>query len=470
VGVKDKRMSLAEQFSDILPPQAMSSVANDLVFYGCDASKQFKGRAGLVLLPETEEQVRQIMLRCAERRISLVPSGGRTGYSGGATAMHGEVVVSMSRMNKILEVQPQQGTLRCQAGATTESIRLKAAEHGLFYPLDFASKGSSQIGGNIATNAGGIRVIRYGNTREWVLGLRVVTGAGELLALNGALIKNQTGYDLRHLFIGSEGTLGIVTEATLKLTSPPKDGELFIVGLTQPARVLELLERLRKAGLAVNVFEYFELNALRLVKEVTGLPAPFAKEYPAYALIELELVGEQDKTQAAELFGSQLEAGLVGDIVQAQSVKQRQGIMGLRERISESINARHVPHKNDISLPIGNIPHFLAAFEREYLAKHPRLQAIVFGHIGDGNLHINLLKPAEISEADFFKQCQGLDTELFALVQRLDGSISAEHGVGLLKRDYLGFSRSAAEIELMRQIKRVFDPQSILNPGKILAP
>lgn len=460
-------MSLSNYFTHILPVDRITESAEDLAFYGADSSKQFVGRPAVILFPVTTVEVQAIVRCCIEKRIALVPSGGRTGYSGGATATMGEAIISMAKMNKIINVSVEDSTLSCEAGVTTEVVRQKANEHGLLYPVDFASKGSSHIGGNIATNAGGIRVIRYGNTRDWVLGLTVVSGGGEILHLNGSLHKNQTGYDLRHLFIGSEGTLGIITEATLKLTLPPKAAELFVAGLEQPARLLEVLSCLRKAGFTINVFEYFEANALSLVCDVCSLPKPFPKEYPAYALIEIEVSGAAEIERLNETLAETIESGVCGDMVQAQSSKQREQLMALRERISESINKRHVPHKNDISVPVAKIPAFLEDFRAEYLTKNAGLEAIVFGHIGDGNLHINILKPAQKSKEDFFDDCVQLDNDLFALVAQFSGSISAEHGVGLLKRDFLHYSRSQEEIGLMQQIKHAFDPHGILNPGKV---
>lgn len=454
-------------FTQHLPADAVLKQAADLQYYGKDSSRQFKAAPSLVLLPRQVSEIKQIITLCNQHRIPLVPSGGRTGYSGGATAERGEVVLSLERLNKIKKVEVSDRTMVCEAGVTTEAIRNKAVEHGLFYPVDFASKGSSHIGGNVATNAGGIRVIRYGNTKDWVLGLKVITGAGEELNLNGALYKNATGYDLRSLFIGSEGTLGIVTEVTLKLTSPPKDFATALCGISGTKTCLDVLVALRSAGFTVNVIEYFERNALELVTSVAGLSDPFQSKHPAYLLIEVETETQERREAFHELMAGMVESKGVADVVVAENQKQQQNLMGLRERISESIGKRYIPHKNDIAVPVSALPEFLEAFRACLKSKFPGLEVIVFGHVGDGNLHLNILKPDSLDEASFFKQCDEVDAQTFEVVKKFAGSVSAEHGVGLLKKPFLHYSRSAQEIALMKSVKRTFDPNGILNPGKI---
>lgn len=454
-------------FLTCLRPDSILDQANDLAFYGKDSCKQYQANPSLILLPENEQQVQQIIQKSLQHNIALVPSGGRTGYSGAATATQGEVVISLSKLNKILEIKVDELTLRCQSGATTESVRSAAANHNLQYPVDFASRGSSHIGGNIATNAGGIRVIRYGNTRDWVLGLRVVTGTAEILELNGALYKNQSGYDLKSLIIGSEGTLGIITEATLKLTTLPKESTLALLAIDSTEVALSVLAHLRAKAFTVNVFEYFERNALELVINATGAKDPFDQQSAAYALVEVEKQSQLTTDPLGEVLAELIESGTVRNVVIADNSKQAQSLMALRERISESIAKFYMPHKNDISVPVSAIPKFLMAY-RECLAAWPiKYEVIVFGHIGDGNLHLNVLKPETSTPQEFFVDCDALDLKTFEIVAQFKGSISAEHGVGLLKRQFLNFSRSATEIEMMRQIKKIFDPQGILNPGKI---
>lgn len=458
--------NLSAVFSDILSPGQILTTPQDLEFYGKDVCKQFSAHPSIVLTPSTQQQVADILKLCSQQKLAVVPSGGRTGYSAGATATQGEIILSLSKMTRVLEVNAIDQTITVEAGVTTETVRQKAAEHGLYYGVDFTSKGSSHIGGNIATNAGGIRVIRYGNTRDWVLGLVVALPSGELMRCNGKLFKNQTGYDFKSLFIGSEGTLGVIVEATLKLCRPPHESRLCMCGASDPSVALEVLTSLRKQ-FTVNVFEYFERGGLELVTAHTTLVDPFQESHPCYLLIEIEAPSEQERVQFEQILGSFLESGVITDAVFSESSKHSQDLMGLRELIGEVANKHHVPHKNDISVPVPEIPAFLHDLRSLLSQKYPQYRSIIFGHVGDGNLHVNVLKPAEMSSAEFFTACEKIDQDLFSLVATLQGSISAEHGVGLLKKPFLRLSRTHEEIELMRAVKRVFDPAGILNPGKI---
>ncbi len=458
---------LIEAFADLLPASHSSTSEHDLRFYGQDASKEFQGRAGLVLFPRSTDEVQRIVRRANERNIPLIPSGGRTGYSGGATATHGEVILSLERMRRIFSLDPIGRVLHCEAGLTTEAVAEAAHAAGLYYPVDFASRGSSQLGGNIATNAGGIRVVRYGSTREWILGLTVITGSGERLDLNGPLVKNQTGYDLRALFIGSEGTLGVVTEAYVRLTDPPPSTERALCAIDGADQAMALMQQIRSAGFTIHVIEYFERNGLELVlKAQKQLRDPFTTPTSAYLLLEVEAVAPADRFSNFLL--KEMEDGRVRDVVLAQNDKQRGELFALRERISESIRTLAVPHKNDISVPLCQIPRFLEDLRALHHAQFNGVELVVFGHIGDGNLHLNYLKPEGLEADTFFERCRKFDQEVFACIQRYQGSISAEHGVGLLKKPYLHFSRSAAELSLMRALRTVLDPRSILNPGKLI--
>lgn len=460
-------LNLIDLFSSILPSEAIKSSVEDLQFYGKDSCKEFTSNASLVLLPSTPTQVQQIISICNANKIKLVPSGGRTGYSGGATAANGEVVLSTDRLNKIYGVNRVDRTIHCQAGVTTEAVQTAAQTAGLYYPVDFASRGSSQIGGNIATNAGGIRVIRYGSTRDWVLGLTVVTGAGEVLTLNGPLFKNQTGYDLRSLFVGSEGTLGVITEAILKLTQPEGETVCFLAGFDGTTQVVQALGDLRNSGLQICLFEYFDHNCFTLVAEKRNRRSPFNKNYLAYAVVEIETDQRNSLDSIETTLSKLLDDNLIAEIIVASSLKQRKDLLAWREDISATINQFHIPHKNDISVPICSIPEFISKLQVELLNLYPQWSVLIFGHIGDGNLHVNAIKPDNLSQIEFRRLTHTADQQLFKTVQDLGGSISAEHGVGLLKRDYLGYSRSASEIEIMRKLKDLLDPNGILNPGKI---
>jgi glycolate oxidase subunit GlcD len=460
-------VSLLQFFSQTLPSERILHEEQSLQFYGRDWIKDFTANPSLVLLPETTQEVQEIVKLCYQHSIAIVPSGGRTGLSGGATATNGEVVICMERMRSIIEVNRTARTARCQAGVVLEQLQIAAANANLYFPIDFSSRGSAQLGGNIATNAGGIRVIKYGNIRDSVLGLTVVTGTGELLELNGALHKNNSGYDLKNLFIGSEGTLGIITEAIVKLASPPRDVARILCGVSDFDSILALLTYCRDTLPNLSAFEFMErLPYLEVIRH-RRLRDPLSQSYQAYVLVESEIQSGANYESLTNAFAEAYERGLIQDVVISESSAQAQELMNLRDYISETLSQHYTIHKNDISVPVQEIPSFLHELHASIREAYPSYRVAVFGHVGDGNLHVNVLKPEEISDADFWSECHAADSIVFKTVQRYRGSISAEHGVGLLKRDFLHFSRSAAEIEIMRGIKSVLDPKGIMNPGKI---
>jgi len=447
----------------LLSAPQISTQPSELEHYGRDWTRFVAPAPLAVVFPKTPAEVQQVILLANELAFSVVPSGGRTGLSGGAMACNGEVVLSLERMNKILEFNHIDRTLRCQAGVVTEDIQRAAQAHDLFYPVDFASAGSSQIGGNISTNAGGIRVIRYGLTRDWVAGLTVVTGAGEILELNHGLVKNATGYDLRHLFIGAEGTLGIVVEATLRLTRPPQRPQVLILGVTDSRSMMYVLEQFRQCDLLA--FEFFDAAALERVVAAHGLQRPFATSSHYYVLIEHDASSCSQETLMGYFEGC-CEAGWVEDGVISQSEAQAQTLWALRERISETITP-FTPYKNDISVRICDVPDFLEQTERCVKQNFPQFEVVWFGHIGDGNLHLNLLRPENMDIAEFKLACESVNDKIMHIIARFHGSVSAEHGIGLLKKRYLSKSRSDAELRLMRAVRASFDPNGVLNPGKL---
>ncbi|MCB9030274.1 MAG: FAD-binding oxidoreductase [Deltaproteobacteria bacterium] len=457
---------MIEHFKKLLGADSVLTESSELQFYGKDHSKEFTANPSCILLPKDEQQIKEILSYCNENKISIVPSGGRTGYSGAAYATDKEVVLSLEKLNKIIEVNKIDRTITCQAGVVTEKIQQAALENGFYYPVDLAPKGSSHIGGNIATNAGGVRVIRYGSTHSWILGLKVILADGTTLNLNGSLYKNQTGYDLRSLFIGSEGTLGIVVEATMKLTTPPKNPAVILFGCSSLQHIVELYAAFRETPFTISAFECFTDRCLKLVLKHTDLSNPFSETYPAYGLVEIESISEQEQI-VDDFFQKLLSDEIIRDAVVSQNSKQYKDFWAYRERISETLAAHEVPHKNDVAVPISAIPNFVASLDQLLAKEYSNFETIVFGHIGDGNLHVNTLKPGQMKIDDFLTLAKELDTELFQLVQSFQGSISAEHGIGLLKKAQLHYSRTNEEIELMRKIKKVFDPNGILNPGKI---
>lgn len=437
-----------------------------LDIYGRDWTKIHTPRPRAIAFPRTTEDVQAIVQFAREHQVALVPSGGRTGLSAGAVAANDELVVVMDYMNKVVSFNPIDRSVTVQAGMITEQLQRFAEEQGLYYPVDFASAGSSQIGGNIATNAGGIKVIRYGMTRDWVLGLKVVTGRGDVLDLNKGLIKNNTGYDLRHLFVGAEGTLGIITEATIRLTRPPKNLTVLVLGSPTMQAVMEVLKTFQ-SGLDLTAFEFFSDNALEKVTRHHGLQRPFETRTDYYALLEFEAETEALMDSAMQLFETCMESGWVEDGVISQSEMQAQTLWSLREFISETIS-HETPYKNDLSVVVSKVPDFLQEVDAFVAETYPGFEVVWFGHIGDGNLHLNILKPAQMDKDEFFDKCHHVSDKVFAITQAYGGSVSAEHGVGLVKKDFLHFSRSEAELEYMKAIKRSFDPDQIMNPGKML--
>ena len=433
--------------------------------YGCDWTRVYTPEPGAVVLPGSVEQVQELVRLASREQLAVVPSGGRTGLSAGAVARNGELVLALDRLNHIEDFNAVDRTVRCGAGVVTEQLQHYAAEQGLFYPVDFASSGSSQIGGNISTNAGGIKVIRHGMTRDWVAGLKLVTGSGELLDLNRGLIKNNAGYDLRQLVIGAEGTLGVVVEATMRLSRPPQNLAVLVLGVPDMAAIMSVLAAYQ-GQIELSAFEFFSELALQKVVQHQGLQRPFDTPAEYYALLEFEQPDDDAMEQAMNLFEHCVEQGWVLDGVVSQSVAQAASLWRLREDISETIS-RWTPYKNDISTLISLVPDFLAEVEAVVSANYPEFEIVWFGHIGDGNVHLNVLKPDDLPMEEFQQRCGEVSQWVFEIVQRYGGSISAEHGVGLLKKDYLHYSRSETEVAIMRQIKLAFDPAGIMNPGKV---
>lgn len=446
-----------------LPNLRLLTDPADLEHYGRDWTRRWTPAPLAIALPGDVDEVQAIVRWANERNVAVVPSGGRTGLSGGAVAANGELVLSLERMKNVLAFDAVDRTLTVQAGMTLHAVHEAAREHGLIYPVDFAARGSCSIGGNIATNAGGIRVIRYGNTREWIAGLTVVAGNGELLQLNRALIKNSSGYDLRQLLIGSEGTLGIVVEATLRLTDPPPPSQVMLLALPTMDALMEVFALFR-SRLTLQAFEFFTDAALRHVL-AHGVQRAIDGDHPYYVVTEFD-ADEAAQDAALMAFEYGLDHGWISDGVIAQSDAQAAALWRLREGITESL-APHRPYKNDISLRISALPTFLHEIQALLGREYPHFDVVWFGHIGDGNLHINVLRPDDVSGADFIAQCEHVTKLLADTLQRHGGSISAEHGIGLVKRAYLGSTRSEAEIALMRGVRQVFDPKGLLNPGKL---
>jgi len=438
----------------------------DLLEYGQDWTRFYKPDPSAVVFPRNAQQVRDLVELARKDHLGLVPSGGRTGMSGGACAIDKEIVVSFQKMNAVMEFDRDDATLTVEPGVVTANLQQRAWDEGLFYPVDFGSSGSSYIGGNIATNAGGIKVLRYGMTRNWVAGLKVVTGNGDLLELNGGLVKNNTGYDLRHLFVGSEGTLGFIVEATMKLTGQPLPASVVLLAVPNMSDCLKILQVFRK-GLTLNAFEFFSDNAMEKVLSVSEFSRPIDTESPYYVLLEFELSDKTALERAEASFAKCLKQGLLVDGIIASSEQQNKQLWQYRERITESITSR-TPYKNDIAVRPSQVPSFLRAIEQVTSRYFPEFEIVWFGHIGDGNLHLNILRPEDWDVSSFKTACDELNHHILNLVRTFKGSVSAEHGIGLLKKAYLPYTRSEREIDFLRNLKQVFDPDGVMNPGKLI--
>lgn len=434
----------------------------DLKHYGRDWSVYFDPKPSVVVFPESDKNVFDIISWARTHKFSIVPSGGRTGLSGAATASDGECVVSFERMNKILDFNPIERTVRVQAGVITEQVQKFANEKGFLFPIDFGAKGSSQIGGNVATNAGGVKVVRYGLFRDWVGSIVVYDGKGNRLELNKSLIKNATGYDLRHLIIGSEGTLGLVTEVELKLANKPENTKVLLLGMNGRENILNIFSYCRDNSV-LSACEYFSDLALEKVMTAHNKTQPLDTRHSDYLLLEIENTSDE---KVLLLFEELFNRGWVENGIISQSDAQASQLWSYRELISESLSP-FTPYKNDVSVRVSKVTDFLKQVNDSVKKTYPHFELVWFGHIGDGNLHINILKPNDMDKEKFISLCQESDKYLYQIIEDMGGAISAEHGVGLIKKKYLKHSRSLHEIEILKGIKKVFDPDGILNPGKV---
>ncbi|MCX6118470.1 MAG: FAD-binding oxidoreductase [Proteobacteria bacterium] len=456
----ESMVNIVGKDSVLLDPQ-------DLKSWGTDWTKVFEPEPLCIVQPKTTEAVSKILKYCNDNQLAVTPSGGRTGLCAGAVASQGEIVLSLHKMNKILDVDAVGMTITAEAGVTTEMLQNAAKDAGMFFPLDLAAKGSCQIGGNVATNAGGVKLIRYGGTREQVLGLEVVLANGEVLDMNVALRKNNSGYDLKHLFIGSEGTLGVVTKVVLRLVPKPKNLQLAIMAVGSFTDIPKILQTANASGVTITAFEFFTQVAHKIVlKHLPGARTPFQEISDYYVLLELEQAEGEGVME--NLLGKLFDDGIIADATIAANSTQFKEFWGLRENITESLSAHGQVRKNDISLAIDKLEGFVAALQQMLANENPKdMDLVLFGHIGDGNLHINYVSPKSRDSKDFHSVARAIEEKVFKLLAEFKGSISAEHGIGLTKKKDLHFTRTEREVAWMRQTKKMWDPVGILNPGKI---
>jgi D-lactate dehydrogenase (cytochrome) len=466
--------SLIAEITTLLGPAGVITDAADMAPYLAEERGLYHGRARLVARPADTAQVAAVVAWCAERKIGIVPQGGNTGLCGGAAPDESgeQILLSLSRLNRIRAIDPVNFTMAVEAGVVLQTIQTAAEDAGCLFPLSLAAEGSCQIGGNIATNAGGTGVLRYGNARDLVLGLEAVLPDGQVWDGMRLLRKDNTGYDLKHLFIGSEGTLGIITAAVLKLYPRPLDIQTAFCALTELDAVLALLSRARAAtGDQVTALELVPAIGLDLARRhMPGITDPFDQPYPWYVLIELSTsradAGLRDSLET--LLGEAVEAGEVMDAVIAGSIEQRRALWRIRESIPEAQKREGASIKHDVSVPTASVPAFIAAAGTAVAAAYPGVRIVPFGHVGDGNIHFNLQVPVDADGPAFLGEWERLNRVVHDIVASMNGSISAEHGIGQLKRGELARYKAPLELELMRRIKSAFDPAGLMNPGKIL--
>lgn len=438
----------------------------DVAMRGVDWLTGAPCQAAALLRPGTPEQLAEVMRLCGEARQPVVTHGGLTGLVHGTEAGPEEVVVSLERLTAIEAVDPGSGTITAQAGVPLERIQDAAADIGLAFPLDLGARGSCTVGGNIATNAGGNRVLRYGMMRQQVLGLEAVLADGQVISSMSPMLKNNAGYDLKQLFIGSEGTLGIVTRAVLRLQPAPPDSRTALVACPSFAALTGLLGHLGKAlGGGLVSFEAMWQNHFRLIAVESGRHTPpLAAEAPYYALVEsLDLDAELHEARFTRALETAFEAGWIEDAVISQSASQREALWAIREDIEGLVQALSPLQAFDVSLPVPCMESYIDGVEADLRARWPACRLAVFGHLGDGNLHLSVgVGDASTETRREVERC------VYAPLANLGGSISAEHGIGLEKRAWLGVSRSDQEIALMATLKQALDPHGLLNRGKVL--
>ena len=444
--------------------------AEDVAPFCTDWRGRYTGAASCIVLPGTADEVAAVVRTCAAAGVAMVPQGGNTGLCGGATPIGGEVVVALTRLNRIRAIDADNNSITVEAGCTLHVVQEAAHAADRLFPLSLAAEGSATIGGNLATNAGGVQVLRYGNARELTLGLEVVLADGRIWNGLRALRKDNTGYDLKHLFIGAEGTLGLITAATLKLFPQPREQATAWVAVPEPAAAVALLGRLRDAaGDNVTAFEIIGRPALDLVlKHIPGARDPLPGKPAWQVLVELSGARADLAATLESALADAVAGGLAADAVLAASEAQAAALWALRENISEAQKIEGISIKHDIAVPVSRIAEFIARADAALAATFPGVRIVCFGHIGDGNLHYNQSKADAESNAGFIARTVAVSRLVHDLVHQLGGSISAEHGLGQLKREEVLRYKSGTEMDLMRAVKQALDPRGLMNPGKVL--
>ncbi len=431
----------------------------------------YSGAARAIVRPGSTAEVSKVVALCARAGAVIVPQGGNTGLVGGQTPAGGEIVLSLKRMNRVREIDPLTDTMIVEAGVTLSEAQAVAEGVDRLFPLSLASEGACTIGGNLSTNAGGVAVLAYGNARDMATGLEVVLADGRVVNGLSKLRKDNTGYDLKDLFIGAEGTLGIVTAAALKLFPRPRSRETAFIGLSEPKQALALFRLAReRLGSVVVSFELLPRIALDFVlRHAPGARDPLSAPHPWYVLMEVASQATSGLGEVLEeLLGAAMEREIIDDATIAATGEQRAAFWALRENVSEVQKHEGGSIKHDVSIPIGVVPEFLAEASAAVTAHLPGARVVAFGHLGDGNIHFNVSQPVGADKAAYLAGWEEMNEVVHAIVARRHGSFSAEHGIGRLKRDLLARAKDPTALDVMRKIKAALDPQGLMNPGKVL--
>jgi D-lactate dehydrogenase (cytochrome) len=458
---------------EVVGPRGWIGDPADVAPYLVEERGLFHGACAGVVRPASTREVADVVALCAEAGVCVVPQGGNTGLVGGGVP-DGGVVLSTTRLNRIRAVDPVNRTITVEAGVILADVQRAAEEAGALFPLSLAAEGSCRIGGNLATNAGGITVVRYGNARDMVLGLEVVLPDGRIWDGLRGLRKDNTGYDLKQLFLGSEGTLGIITAAVLKLFPKPRVTETALAAVPSVQAALDLFNRTNEvAGDSLTAFEFMARTGIDFcLRHVPGVVDPFAETHPYYALIKLTSAREDMalKDTLERILADALEPGLVEDAVIAASEAQAEALWRIRESIPEGQKREGGSIKNDVSVPVSRVPEFIARASEAVEKALPGIRVVAFGHLGDGNIHFNLTQPAGADSEAYLARWERLHRIVCDIATGLGGSFSAEHGIGRLKRADMARYKSEVEVDLMRTLKRALDPNNIMNPGKVVSP
>lgn len=459
-------MNYREIFRSALPDERIADDPAQLTEYGKDRTKFYPPDPSVILFPKTTGETQAIVRIGYENKIPMVPSGGRTGYAAAAVASNKEVVISFEKMNQLISIDIETGCVETESGMILENLQQAVDTQGMLLPLDFAARGSCQIGGCISTNAGGLKVLKYGMTRNLVLGLEVIIKNGEILLLNSPLLKNNAGYDLNQLFIGAEGTLGLITKAVLKIVPKPRNLQLALLTVDDFGAIMPVFREAKMQSLDLTAFEFFTDGGLNAVmKHLPATRNPFDALYPFYILVEID--GGDNPERLMNFMESLAENSLITDGTIASGSQQFKELWALRENISESISMLGNVHKNDVAVPVSAMSRFIPEFESLVKEKYSRFQVLYFGHIGDGNIHFNVIGPADMAPEEFEKTARELDESMCRLIAAYGGSISAEHGIGMMKKHLLPYQRDSLQIGLMKQLKSCLDPAGLFNPGKL---